>query len=264
VRALVAALAVLVAGGCARVPEPGEPISAPELDALVAALDSHLAHGAVLRGTGSGEIVVSGRTLRHEFALVYRRPGLLRADLRPDVAFVGSSLTARTIMEDDCVRAYFPARLVEVRGCFEDVFGDLGIADPPGFLVGFPDPSYLARLDDPTSAGGDGSIVVTGTYGGRLVTTTIDAELGVVLGILVEEPGDERVQMTYEGHGWKDGLPAPRSMKLRAFEGTTREVRFDIAYDSLRTSTPLEPDELRFEVPPGVRVLTWEDLLSGR
>ncbi len=262
--ALLTALALMLAAGCARVPEPGDIISVSELEALAGALGSHIADGAVLRGTGSGEIVMSGRTLRHEFALVYRKPGLLRADLRPDIAFVGSSLTARTMMEDDCVRAFFPARHVEVRGCFEDVFGDLGIGDPPGFLVGFPDASYLTRLTDPTSSGDGGSVVVTGIYGSRRVTTTIDSDLGVVLQIVVDGPDDERIQVTYEGHGWKDGLPAPRSMKLRAFEGMTREVRVDIRYASLRTSAPLEPDELRFEVPPGVRILTWKDLLSGR
>ena len=264
VLALLTALALLLAAGCARVPEPGDIISVSELEALAGVLGSHVAGGAVLRGTGSGKIVMSGRTLRHEFALVYRKPGLLRADLRPDIAFVGASLTARTMMEDDCVRAFFPARLVEVRGCFEDVFGDLGIGDPPSFLVGFPDASYLTRLTDPTSSGDAGSVVVTGTHGGLRVTTTIDSDLGVVLEIVVDGPDDERVQVTYEGHGWKEGLPAPRSMKFRAFEGTTREVRLDIRYASLRTSAPLEPDELRFEVPPGVRVLTWDDLLSGR
>ena len=57
-----------------------------------------------IRGSGRGEISVSGRRLPFAYAFVYSRPGWLRADVRPDVAMLPPSSPAEFWMNVQRVR----------------------------------------------------------------------------------------------------------------------------------------------------------------
>ncbi len=256
-------LALLICAGCARVPPAGDPISRAELTDLAASLDSHLADGSALRGSGKGEVVMGGRRLKFVFALVYSRPAWLRADLRPELGIMGTSLTALATIEDDCARAYFPARLTLVEGCFEDVFGGVRTEDPAAFLVGLPDARFLARLEDATALWDEELIVVRGSLADRPVSVEIDPVLSTVTRIDIGRADeDERVTIVYGDHGWKAGLAAPRTIEMTAFERTSREMKVKLRFESLKTSDPVRREDFALEIPPGVRVLDWEDLLS--
>ncbi len=261
--ALIVLTTLLLIAGCARTPPPGEPLTPSDLSLLVASLNGHIAEDGGVRGAGMGEIMVGGRRFHYSFALVYSRPGWLRGDFRPEVGMMGASLTALAMIEDDCAWAYFPARMTLIRGCFEDAMGGFRANDPASFLVGLPDASYLLGLADPTILAGDGSATVAGTIDGHTVTTELDTNLDVIRRIEVIDADEKRgMTIAFAGHGWKDGLPVPRSVKLTAFDGTARDVRVELDYRSLRATEDMDRGSYSFDVPEGARILSWRDLFS--
>ena len=111
-------LIILAAGvfallsGCARAPHVAEPVGPSELARLVDTINTAAPGAESYRGTGDGEISVSGRTLKVAFAIIYERPGWLRADLRPAIGTMGASLTALALVEGDCARVYLGCRRI--------------------------------------------------------------------------------------------------------------------------------------------------------
>jgi hypothetical protein len=259
---LIAALLVATSllAGCATAPEVGEPMSPSELKELARALTASRGEAAALRATGDGHMRVTGRTLKMSFALVYESPRWLRADLRPDLGALGASLTAQALLDGDCARLFFPARLLEVTGCLSDVAGAEGL-DPASFLLGRPDLSYMERLANPSVRHRGTTLSVTGDLGDVSVTTDVDTERSVVTRISIASPEDERsLVVSYDGYGWKPSLAAPSEVKLVAMEGTDREVTIELWYDSMRATESVDREEYALEVPPGVLQVDWREL----
>jgi len=266
--ALTRALALcwlLSLAGCSVGPAVTEPVGPAGLAEIVDGLAA--AHPSVdaCRGTGDGEISVTGRTLKVSFAVVYDRPGWLRADLRPQLGTMGANLTALGTMEGDCARMFFPARLLVITGCVSDVAGEIEWLDPAALVLGVPDPSFIADLTDVTSTRSGGRLRLDGRAGGARVRVEIDEELMVVTALeLGRADSDDSVRVTYSGHGWKPSMPVPREVELTALEGTSSELGVTIRYDTLKGDEPVDRKKYELVIPPGVPEMDWRDLSIWR
>lgn len=251
--------------GCARAPRVGEPVGPSELAGLVDAINTAAPGAESYRGTGDGEIRVSGRTLKVAFAVVYERPGWLRADLRPAIGTMGASLTALALMEGECARLYFPARLLVVTGCISDVAGYEGWLDPASLILGLPDASFITRMTDVTAARRGDLLTLEGLAGSSRIRVKIDESRSVITEIELGRDGkDGNLRLSYAGHGWKPGTSAPRTVELVALEGESREIGIKISYDTLRGAESVDRDAYDLEVPPGVLEIDWKELSVWR
>ena len=258
---LLMAVAFALLTGCTRAPHMVEPVGPPELATLAAAINAATIGAGSYRGTGDGEIEVSGRTLKVAFAIVYERPGWLRADLRPAVGTLGASLTALALMEGECARLFFPARLLVVTGCISDVAGYSDWVDPASLILGLPDASFLTRMNEVTASRRGGLLTLEGLVEDSRVRVKIDEERTVITQIELGRDGtDAQLRLSYDGHGWKPGTSAPRTVELVAMEGESREMRISIRYETLRGGESVERDAYGLSVPPGVLEIDWKDL----
>lgn len=258
---LLVALCALLLNSCSRMPSTGEPIGRPELTAIAERLASARPEETSFRGAGRAWIRVSGRTVEVAFASVCEPPGWMRADLRPDVAVVGASLAAFALLEGDCARLYFPAKLLEVSGCLSDVVSYADWLDPAALLLGLPDPGMIAQLTDASVRRGGGAIVVSGTSADIHVSVRIDAEADLIERIEIGSPDDDRlVVVEYEDHSAGRYPVLPRVVRLTAAEGTTHELYVELLYDSLKPGEPVDRSEYSLDVPPGVLKTDWRDL----
>jgi hypothetical protein len=256
---LLAALALLE--GCAPARRVSEPLASSELERLVETLNAGLPSGDSFRGTGDGRIRVSGRTIDIAFAVVYERPGWLRADMRPAIGTMGASLTTLALMEGECARLYMPARLLVVTGCVSDVAGYGEWVDPASLVLGLTDASFLTRMSAVTAGRSPDALTVDGTLGESRVRVEIDTERGAITEIeLGREGTDDSLLLTYSGHGWKPGANVPRKIELVALEGESREVAITITYESLRGGEPVDRSAYDLGVPPGALEIDWKEL----
>jgi hypothetical protein len=261
--ALLALACVL--SGCSMAPRGSEPLESSELQKTIDALKRAQGYAVSYRGTGTGEILVSGRTLKLAFAVVYERPGWLRADLRPQLGTLGANLTALGTMENGCARFFFPARLLVVTGCISDVADDIELLDPAALALGLPDASLFSNLSDATATRRNRTVRVQGHCGDAVVTLDIDEKLPAVTSIeLAAQGSDEGMRITYGGYGWKDGVVLPRTVELSAFEGTSRELGLSIRYDTLKPGGPVDRAEYKPVIPEGVLEMDWKELNFGR
>jgi hypothetical protein len=214
-----------------------------------------------MRGSGAGAVVVSGRRIRFDYAFLYSRPRWLRLDVKPSVGAAGASFTALGIVDGLCARAYLPHESVEIQACFEDSLTDALALDPAAFLLGCPDVSLLERLEDATIAREHDSVTVGGRFSSRRVTVVVDPSLGVVNALHVADDDGKRIaSLSYEDHGRVGGRLIPRDIKIEVFEGTRRESSIELRHSSLKVGGEVARGEYTYEIPPGVQVLSWEEL----
>ncbi|MFH1690149.1 MAG: hypothetical protein ABIE42_07915 [Candidatus Eisenbacteria bacterium] len=255
----VAVLTLLA--GCAPAPRVGEPVGPSELTALVDAINSGLPGADSYRGTGEGEITLSGRTVDVAFAVVYERPGWLRADIRPALGTLGASLTTLALLEGECARLYLPARLLVVTACLSDFAGYGDWLDPASLILGLPDASFITRMTGVTATRRGGLLTLDGLAEGSRVRVKVDVARSVITEIeLGREDADEYLSLTYSGHGWKPGTTAPKTVELAALEGESREVGITIRYDSLRGGEAVDRGAYDLGVPPGALEVDWKEL----
>ena len=261
--AAMAALLLLL--GCARAPVGEEPVRPAELADLAEALKGAAPSADSYRATGTGEIRASGRTLNVAFAMMYERPGWLRADLRPALGTMGANLTALALLEGDCARLYFPARLIEVTGCLSDVLAPPDWLDAASFLIGLPDAAFFEDLTEVTRSRRRGTVSLTGLAHGRRVRVEIDESGPFITMIeLTELESGESVRAQYEGHGWKPGLFVPRTVSFVALEGTSRELEVRLHYETFRAGGTVDRSRYALEIPPGVLEIDWRELSIWR
>lgn len=265
-RLLVLVVAVFaLLSGCSRAPRVVAPVGPSELAMLADEINTAAPGAESYRGTGDGEIVVSGRTLKVAFAIVYERPGWLRADLRPAIGTMGASLTALGLMEGGCARLFFPARLVVVTGCISDVAVYDDWLDPASLILGLPDASFITRMTGVTTSRRGGTLTLEGLVENSPVRVKIDEERKIITEIELGRDGTEaHLRLSYEGHGWKPGMSAPRTVEFVALEGESREMRITIRYETLRGGAPIDRDEYELKVPPGVPEIDWQELSFWR
>jgi len=261
-RLLVLVVAVFaLLSGCSRAPRVVGPLGPSELAVLVDEINTAAPGAESYRGTGDGEITVSGRTLKVAFAVVYERPGWLRADLRPAIGTMGASLTALALMEGECARLFFPARLLVVTGCISDVAASNDWLDPASLILGLPDASFILRMTGVTASRGGGTLTLEGFVEDSRVRVEIDEDRSTITEIELGRDGtDAHLRFSYEGHGWKSGTSAPRTVELVALEGESREIRLTLRYNTLRGGESIDRDAYDLEIPPGVLEIDWKEL----
>ncbi|MCK4409662.1 MAG: hypothetical protein KAW67_06225 [Candidatus Eisenbacteria sp.] len=262
--ALAAALLTLLSG-CSQAPRVAEPMGPSALAALVDAINTATPGAESYRGTGDGEIMISGRTLKVAFAIVYERPGWLRADLRPAIGTLGASMTALAVMEGECARLFFPARLLVVTGCISDVAGYNDWLDPASLILGLPDATFITRMTEVTATRRRGFLTLEGLAGDSRTSVKIDEDRAVITEIELARDGtDGQLRLSYAGHGWKPGTFAPRTVELVALEGESREIGITIRYNTLRGGVSVDRDAYDLKVPPGVLEIDWRELSFWR
>ncbi len=261
---LVVALFALLSG-CSRAPRVVEPVGPSELAMLADDINAMGPGAESYRGTGDGEITVSGRTLKVAFAIVYERPAWLRADLRPAIGTMGASLTALGLMEGGCARLFFPSRLLVVTGCIGDVAVNHDWLDPASLILGLSDASFITRMTGVTASRRGGTLTLEGLVEDSRVRVKIDEERSVITEIELGRDGtDAHLRLSYDGHGWKAGMSAPRTVELVALEGESREMRITIRYDTLRGGASIDREAYGLRVPPGVPEIDWKELSFWR
>ena len=258
--ALAVALFTLLSG-CSQAPRVGEPVGPSELEMLANAINAGAPAAESYRGSGDGEMTVSGRTIKVAFAVVYERPGWLRADLRPAIGTMGASLTTLVLMEGECARLFLPARLLVVTGCISDFAGHSDWIDSASLILGLPDASFITRMTEVTAGRRGNTLTLEGLLGGSRIRVRIDEERAVITEIeLGRDDKDGHLRLSYAGHGWKPGTSAPRTVELVALEGESREIGISIRYDKLRGGESVDRDAYDLEVPQGALEIDWKEL----
>ncbi|MBD3367852.1 MAG: hypothetical protein GF405_06725 [Candidatus Eisenbacteria bacterium] len=258
-------IAALVCTGCGPPPGALRPLDDVELSDLAERIYEPLSDVEAVRATGTGQMTVSGRTLRFGFALLQSGPSWLRLDIRPDLVGFGSALNSLILVEGACARAYFPARVIEVRGCFDQIFGFPALEGAASLATGFPDASLVESIEGAMIRTEGDALVLRGTLGGSPIELTMAGESGVVTGIRAGDPDAfDEVTIRYEGHGWKDAPPCPRVMSVVAREGTTNETRMRLEFETFRAAEGVDRGRHALPVPPGARLLSWRDLFGDK
>jgi len=246
-----------ILGGCARAPAPGVAVAPAELREFVASLEAPWDGVDALRGSGDAEITVSGRTLRSDFAIAYSRDGWARFDLRPRLGSLGTSLTALGMVEGDCARAYFPARVIEIHGCFSDLVA-VGPPDLAPLLVGAVDPEFLLGLGSPTLAVSGDLSTLRGEIAGLPVR--VETESGLLTELeLTGSDGATMLLVSYARPG-ESGEPGPSRVVVEVESDSGETARAVLRYARLRRSEPLARDDYAPAIPPGARSLHWREL----
>ena len=260
-RFLVLAVAMFaLLSGCSRAPRVVEPVAPSELGVLVNAINA-AAGAQSYRGTGDGKITVSGRTIKVTFALVYERPGWLRADLRLPIVPMAAPLSVLALMEGECARMFLPARLLVVTGCIPGVGGDDGQLDAASLILGLPDASFITRMTEITATHKRGFLTLEGLIGDSPVRVKIDEKRSIITEVEVGREGTDRnLRLSYSGHGWKAGTSAPRTVELVALEGESGEMGITIRYETLRGGESVDRSAYDLKIPPDVLQIDWREL----
>jgi hypothetical protein len=241
------------------------PVVESELDQALRTLSEGIRLPESLRATGEARFLVSGRTVKTTFAALYDRPGWLRADLRPSYGPLGASLNAQALVDENCARVYFPAKLVEVTGCLSDVASGASSLDPAALVLGLVDVSLVRLIGDARAARRGERLVINGTSGDAAVEVEIDESVPAVTRVTItgRDPGDV-LTVIYEGHGWKSGVSIPHTVRMSALEGTTHETGIELRYETARSAGALDRTAHTLSVPPGVQQIDWRELADWR
>lgn len=245
--------------GCAVPPPTGTPLGTDDMRALAATLTVETDALQALRASGTGTAKVAGRRIFFSFALVYDEPDWLRADLRPDVGSLSSTLTALMLWDEQCARTYFPARSIVVRGCMTRADGALTGLDMASAALGALDRRALAELKGATVET-DSDVI---RLAGRFRTADVTAEFTDTparLRSLVIRDGENTLSLEYRGHGWRSFRWFPKTVSARLDRGGREVMTFELEYTSAKLTGHVDRNEFTFDVPPGARIMSWEDL----
>jgi len=249
-----------LAFGCARPPAPGEPIERDDVVRLAEALSRPAAGVTGLRGSGGGEVTASGRGTVMSFAFVYSNPGWLRLDVRPELGAAGHALSSLSILDEQCLRSYFPARGVEVTGCLSDLAESVPEVDFAALALGVPRFAFLSELEGARLARGNDGLVLTGRIAGRLLTLSAAGAPPVVSHLSLElTPGGKTLNLDYSGRGWHAVTMLPRSIEI-AVRGGEPEGRLALELTKATAVNDVLRDDYQLEVPPAARRISWADL----
>lgn len=259
-RTLIAAVAVAAAThGCTRVPPPAVPVAPAELSAVLDGLALCEADAEGLRGSGRGEISVSGRRLPFAYAFVYSRPGWLRADIRPDVAMMPGRLTTLFLLDDASAHAFLPERMLEITGQADDFAARLPWRDHAAVAVGASDARFLAHLDNPALARDGDSLILTGTSGDQTVTAEFGESPSRLLSLEVRGPR-ETLSVSYSGHGWRTLSWLPQIVKMKLSTPGRRTSTVTLRHEAARGLGEVKREDYVFDVPAGATTVDWRDL----
>jgi hypothetical protein len=257
---LALACALVLSLGCARAPVPGEPIERADVIRLAEALSARGAGITGIRGSGGGEMTVSGRGTTASFAFVYSDPHWLRLDARPELGAAGHSLSSLSILDGQCLRSYFPARAVEVTGCLSDLDESLPEVDFAALALGIPRLAFLADLESATLARSDDALVLAGVLAGRRLVVTATGAPATISSLELElKPGGSVLTLAYDGRGWHEVGILPRSIEI-SITGGDLEGRLGLELTKAVAVDHVQRGDYDLEIPPAARRISWADL----
>lgn len=257
---LAVACGIALSAGCARPPSPGEPVDRDEVVKLAKALEVPGPGIAGLRGSGGGEVTVSGRGTTASFAFVYSAPGWIRLDIRPELGAAAHALSSLSILDGQCLATYFPARAVEVTGCLSDLAADVPDVDFAALALGMPSLAFLDELVDARLARLEDALVLTGTLAGRRLELRADGSPATISTLELElTPGGSLLRLSYAGRGWHAVRALPRSVEI-SVTGGERDVRLRLELTQALALDRVSREEYALEVPPAARRISWADL----
>lgn len=257
--ALCSLLGLILAAGCAPPPPAGTPLAPGEIHELAASLTAATEPLQALRASGTGSAKVSGRRMAFSFALVYDAPDWVRADLRPEAGSLSGTMTALLLWSDQCGRVYFPGRSLDVRGCMSRADGPLAGIDLASAALGALDGSVLEELKDARVTRDGDIVVLTGDYRSAIVSTEFRGAPPRLHSVSLRD-GQNLLTLTYRGHGWRPFGWFPKTVSARLETGGREAMTFDLDYSAARLTEHVDRGSYTFEVPPGARIVSWEDL----
>jgi hypothetical protein len=255
----VLAACLLLAAGCAKPPPPGVPLTHDELETLASSLAEDAGELAGLRASGAGGVTFGARGFEFAFAAVYDNPGWFRADLRPKLGSLSSTMTALVLWDGGCARAYLPARAVEVRGCLAGPGEAHADVDYAAAFLGRLDARVVAGLEDAEISVAEGTTVVRGVYRGIDVELSLGGDPARMTGLRLTEPGGV-LELDYEGHGWTSVDWLPETVEARLTRGGREVLATSFVYRTARPAEEIDRDDFTFKVPPDVEIIGWEEL----
>jgi hypothetical protein len=266
VRSLAPALAAaaLVLAGCAPAPPLGEPIGREELAALARALSAPGEGVGSVRGSGSGEVTVSGRGSAVSFAFVYVPPGWMRVDVRPELGAAGHGFASLSVLDGQCLRTYIPGEAVEVCGCLSDLMEEVPDIDPAALALGIPRFAFLTDLKNPRLARQGGAVRLEGDLGQARLELRAEGSPLYVSDLRLEvTPGGRALSVTYAGRGWHAMEVIPRAVRID-IRGNRLDGRIGLELRRVQAAGRLAREDYELDVQPGTRSVTWGELDFGR
>jgi len=252
--AAVAALVLTV--GCGGMRVPTESLTSSELDRIAAAVDATALDINALRGTGNGLFSSEDRKTPFAFAVVYDSADWLRADVRPSSPAVPSGFAGQLLIEHGCASLLFPSSLVMVTGCLDVV----PFADPALLMFGAIRSDDILGLEDPVSVVDGNTMRLKGRCGGATIDLVLDRQTHRLSGLEVQSDDDDWISIEYDGRGWKNSLPLPRTTIIRFGRKGRTQARLRFEFERLRAIDSVDRTALDLVVPPGTARSGWEDL----
>lgn len=260
--AVLAAAALVAAGGCAGPPRPGVPIERDRLEDIVGLAMSGASSGP-LRATGVGRLTEAGDSLGFAFAVLYDPPGWLRAEARPPLAVAPGPPGVSALLEGDRVTARLAASDSWVTVRLRDVLPGIERIDPGAFIVGRPDLRFLTLLRRARLERAAHEIIVTGDLFGRRIEAAIDTTSFLVTRIGIRNADASSMTVSYGGRGWNRDARMPRTVTV-SYADEKHPTTLALTYDHAASEDFVDRLEHTVTPPAGAPVLQWKDLGTWR
>lgn len=246
----IAALAavILATQACTHAPPPGVPVSAHELSETLDEMAICGSDGSGLRGSGRGELSVSGRDMRFAYAFIYSRPGWLRADLRPDGAMMPGGLTTLLLVDGRSAVVFMPNRMMASRGTADELTTRVPWADHPAVAIGVLNGSFLSGLDGLGVMRRGDHLTVHGTLRGADVTAELAESPARLLSLTVSGP-EGTLSVSYSGHGWNVIRSLPKTVEVEITTPDHNACRMKITHGSAEVVAAVPKDDYLFDIP---------------
>ncbi len=258
--AALAFATLLVAAGCGGPPVKTEPLAPTEIERIAAKLDESIELLSALRAGGTGSLSTQDHRTEFVLAALYDRPGWLRADMRPSSPAAPSGFAAYVLVENACARMFIPSSLLEVSDCIDP----LPFADPALLLFGLISGDDIRMLESPIAELRGDDLVLAGRRGELRLEFTVESDAYRLTNFSLRAPGDVWFTGEYDGHGWKQSLPLPRTTILKFGRKGRTQARLRFEFDRLRSSDHVDRTAHDVVSPPGTTVSTWGDLALWR
>ncbi len=265
VRAVLIVIFLLMLAGCSKVPLATEPVGSGEIESIAGTIADHWKNPPSVRASGNGRISRSNSMIRFSFAILYDTPSWVRMDARPTAAITGPIGNLHFQLDGICAEAYLPHVPLWIKGCSGDEWPGLDDIDMPALILGFLTPQTLLSIGNPEVGVDQDLTVIKGRLGKGTVAFSLTSDLRELrrAEIVADDEG-YHITINYEGHGWKGGIPAPRTTTLVYDSRDTRPEELRLLFTRFKRDASVDRDAHRIAVPVGLGPVDWNELKLWR